>query len=211
MQGEVEYPVPPLAEPEAVALSARARSSSPRRSRGALRAPRQPPARGRARRGADEGALPGPDPRAPLAAPRPPEGRPDADPRQQTLRATIEWSYDLLVGRGAAALRTPLRLRRRLHARGGGAGLRRRPRHAAVARREEPPALHERALLDARDDPGVRGGAAELSATLDSLKAHAEWVLRFAEQAELEWTTPAGTAWFKRLNDEIDNVRAAIE
>ena len=48
-----------------------------------------------------------------------------------------------------------VRVRRRLHARGRRRGRRRRPRHPAVARREEPPPLHQRALLDARDDPGV--------------------------------------------------------
>ena len=38
-----------------------------------------------------------PDPRATIAAPRPAEGGRDADARQQTLRSTIEWSYDLLT------------------------------------------------------------------------------------------------------------------
>ena len=51
------------------------------------------------------------------------KGGRDADPRQQTLRATIEWSYELLSTRGAAALRPPVRLRRRLHARGRRGGL----------------------------------------------------------------------------------------
>ena len=38
------------------------------------------------------------------------KGGRDADPRQQTLRATIEWSYDLLAaGRGAAAVSRCLR------------------------------------------------------------------------------------------------------
>ena len=64
--------------------------------RRAVRAPRLAPARGRARRRSHEGADARPDPRAALAAPRPPKGGRDADPRQQTLRATIEWSYDLL-------------------------------------------------------------------------------------------------------------------
>ena len=40
---------------------------------------------------------PGAAPRAALAAPRPAQGGRDVDPRQQTLRATIEWSYDLLT------------------------------------------------------------------------------------------------------------------
>ena len=58
VQGEVEYPVPPLAEPEAVdpllrALAARAR----RGDRRALSPARQSSARGRARRRPHEGAL----------------------------------------------------------------------------------------------------------------------------------------------------------
>ena len=45
-------------------------------------------------------------------------GSRDAPERQRTLRATIEWSHDLLSARGAAAVRWPICLRRRLHAGG---------------------------------------------------------------------------------------------
>ena len=74
------------------ALAARAE----RGDRRALCAPRQPPARGRARRRPHEGALARQilerlSQRLDLL-----KGGRDADPRQQTLRATIEWSYDLL-------------------------------------------------------------------------------------------------------------------
>ena len=88
------------------------------------------------------------------------KGGRDADPRQQTLRATIEWTYDLLTAEEQ-------QLFGRLSVFAGGCTLeaaeevcRRRPGHAAVAGREEPPPLHERALLDAGDDPRVRGSAA---------------------------------------------------
>ena len=47
-----------------------------------------------------------------------------APPRQQTLLATVAWSYDLLPRGGAAPLRPPGGLRRGLDA-GGGEGLRR--------------------------------------------------------------------------------------
>ena len=59
------------------------------------------------------------------------------------------------------------RLRRRLDARGRRGGLRRRPRHARVARRQEPrPPPASGALLDARDDPRVlRGTASAASGT----------------------------------------------
>ena len=61
-----------------------------------MRPPRQPPARGRARRSTYEGADPGQvlerlSQRLDLL-----RGGRDADPRQQTLRATIEWSRELL-------------------------------------------------------------------------------------------------------------------
>ena len=95
VEGEVEYPVPPLAEP--------------RRSRSSASGPLEPERR-------DPRAVPRLDnlPLAvELAAARTKacpgqilerlsqrldllKGGRDADPRQQTLRATIEWSYDLL-------------------------------------------------------------------------------------------------------------------
>ncbi len=77
VQGEVEYAGPATAEPGGRlpllrALAARAE----RGDRGALPPPRLAPARGRARRRPHEGALARPDPGAPLAAPRPAQGRP---------------------------------------------------------------------------------------------------------------------------------------
>ena len=92
------------------------------------------------------------------------KGERDADPRQQTLRATIEWSYDLLA-------EDEQRLFARLSVFAGGCTLRgrrgdrrSRPGHPPVAPRQEPRAqarLEARpALLDARDDPRVRGRAA---------------------------------------------------
>ena len=150
--GEVEYPVPPLAEPEAVALFCERSQLEPSDGDGrALLASRQPPARRRARCGTDEGAQRRPDPRAPRAASRPAQGRPrrrsaPADPARDDR---VELRPPL--ARRAGTLRPPLRLRRRLHARGCRARGRRRPRHPPVARREKPRPLHQRALLDARD------------------------------------------------------------
>ena len=97
VQGEVEYPVPPLAETEAVALFCARSSLEPsdevaelcRRldnlplavELAAARTKALAPARILDRLAQRLDLLKG--------------GR-DADPRQQTLRATIEWSYDLL-------------------------------------------------------------------------------------------------------------------
>ena len=157
MQGEVEYEVPPLQEPEAVSLFCERSQLEPsdeiaelcRRLDSLPLAVELAAARTKAL--SPKQILERLSQRLDLL-----KGGRDADPRQQTLRATIEWSYELLSEEEQRLFRAPLRLRRRLHARGRRGGLRRRPRHPAVARREEPPSLHERALLDAGDDPGVR-------------------------------------------------------
>ena len=97
VQGEVEYAVPPLAEPEAVELfCARSQLEPDDDDRRAVPAPRRPAARRRAGRCPHERALAGADPRASLQRLDLLKGGRDADPRQQTLRATIEWSYELL-------------------------------------------------------------------------------------------------------------------
>ncbi len=88
-------------------------------------------------------------------------GARDAPERQRTLRATIEWSHDLLPQGVEGAVRPPLRLRGRLPARCRGGGLRRRPRRARDARRpRSAEADRRRPLPAARDDPRVRARAA---------------------------------------------------
>ena len=87
-------------------------------------------------------------------------GARDAPERQRTLRATIEWSYDLLADEEKL-------LFARLAVFRGGCTLEaaeevvgREPRRPAVARRQEPAPALAGALLDAGDDPRVRRRAA---------------------------------------------------
>ena len=62
--------------------------------------------------------------------------------------------------RGAAPLRPPRSLLRRLHAGGGRSGLRSRDRRVGLATRSEPRSQEWRSLHDAGDDPRVRWGEA---------------------------------------------------
>jgi len=100
VSGEQTYPVPPLAEPDGVALfSARARAVDPAFvpseavSELCLRLDSLPLELAAARTAlfSPEQLLERLSQRLDLL-----KGERDADPRQQTLRATIEWSYDLL-------------------------------------------------------------------------------------------------------------------
>jgi len=99
IQGEVEYPVPPLAEPEAVSLFCERTQSQPSEEIAELcaRLDSLPLAvelaAARAKALSPAQILERLSQRLDLL-----KGGRDADPRQQTLRATIEWSYDLLSG-----------------------------------------------------------------------------------------------------------------
>ena len=161
VDGEVEFAVPPLAAAEAVALFCERAQLEPsdeivelcRRldslplavELAAARATALSPAQILERLGAGLDLLRG--------------GR-DADPRQATLRATIAWSHDLLSD-------GERRLFRRLSVFAGGCTLEAAEQvvdadldtlQSLVEKSLAP--LLERALLDARDDPRVRGGAA---------------------------------------------------
>jgi len=97
VQGEVEYPVPPLAESEAVSLFCERAQLEPTEEIAELcvRLDNLPLAvelaAARAKALSPAQILERLSQRLDLL-----KGGRDADPRQQTLRATIEWSYDLL-------------------------------------------------------------------------------------------------------------------
>ena len=132
-------------------------------------------------------------------------------PRHRTLRAVVDWSWDLLSraerGLGAAARRVPRRrdadaeevapatVRRRRGAR------RARPRWS-TARCCRSVAGRRAALPDARDDPRVRARAARASAgELRATRARARALLRRARRAgrAAPARAPISSTWFARL------------
>ena len=107
----------------------------------------------------------------------------------------------------------------RLHARVGRGGLRRGPRRAGVARRQEPrpPAdgrRRRRALLDARDDPRVRRRATgSARRRLVVRRRHAERALSIAEAADLSPETGQGERAQRHelVLAEWNDIRSALD
>ncbi len=147
-----------------------------------------------------------------------PRDRPD---RQRTLRATIDWSYDLLDA-GEKLLFS------RLAVFAGGWTL---GSAAAVCQVEDPPCILEgvASLLDkglllrmeGRDAEArftmletVREYALERlaeSTTEDTIRRrHARFFLTLAEQAEPHLRGEEQSAWLERLDEDHDNVRTAL-
>jgi predicted ATPase len=135
----------------------------------------------------------------------------DADPRQQTLRATIAWSYDLLstdekrlfarmaVFRGGCTLETAEQV----------AG-------ADVAGLQS---LLDKSLLRRTGDrfwmlQTIREYANEVleqSGEADAVhRRHADHYLALGELAYAEWVD-RGLTWVRRLEEEHDNLRAALD
>jgi predicted ATPase/class 3 adenylate cyclase len=220
VSGEQTYPVPPLAEPDGVALFvARARAVDPSfvsseavaelcarldelplalelaAARTALFSPKQ--------------LLERLSERLDLL-----KGERDADPRQQTLRATIEWSYDLLNAEEQ-------RLFCRLAVFTGGCTYE-SAEEIADADPETLQSLLDKSLVRKRDSElgprfwmleTIREYATEgldASGEADELRRrHAEHFLDLAEDAEAHLTT--GGKWLDRLDVEVDNLRSALD
>ena len=137
----------------------------------------------------------------------------DVPERQRTLAATIAWSYEMLSD-------PEQRLFARLSVFAGGCTLeaaetvvRRRRRPSRLARGQEPGPAVEAALLDARDDQGVRPRAPPRArrASTRSRRRHADYFLAGAEAnyGEIfESLTQDQLHWFER---EQDNLRAALD
>jgi predicted ATPase/class 3 adenylate cyclase len=212
VEGEVEYPVPPLAVAEAVSLFCE-RAQVPASEDiaelclrldllplavelAAARTKALSPAQILERLGQRLDLLKG--------------GR-DVDPRQQTLRATIAWSYELL---------TPdeRRLFDRLAVFAGGCTLD-AAEEISEAMIDNLQSLVEKSLLRFSDDrywmlETIREFACERLAELRDAEQlqlrHATYYLRLAEQTESEVRGPAEEEWLRRLVKEQENFRSAL-
>ena len=208
VQGEVEYAVPPLAEQEAVRSSARARSSS-RRGRSPnsaagwtiCRWPSSWPPLGqacsrpsRSSSGSRSGSICSRVAAMRIPASRRCERRSSGPTSCSRPRSSS--SSPVCASLPAAARWKP---RKRLRC---------RPRHAAVACREEPRYVHGRALLDAGDDSGVRRKTSLRDRVAHDLRGTTRGV--YLELAEHEGAVRLGLRSFAGSTIEHDNMRAAL-
>src|SRR5205085_5012260 len=150
-------------------------------------------------------------------------GRRTALPRHQTLRATLDWSYELLPETERVVLR-------RLAIFAGGFSLTTASAIAASTGIAATNVVEDVANLLAkslvRADVGhaspqyrlletTRAYALEKLAESGELETisrrHAEYYLRLFEQAEAEWETRPTAEWVANYGRHIDNVRAALD
>jgi predicted ATPase/class 3 adenylate cyclase len=136
----------------------------------------------------------------------------DLDPRQQTLRATIAWSHDLLG-------LPEQQLFARLSVFAGGATLQ-AIEDICEADLDELASLVDKSLLNRSGDrfwmyETIREYASERLA--DDVRAveladnHLAWYLALAERARAEASGDGADPWFDRLDADHDNLRAALD
>jgi len=140
------------------------------------------------------------------------KGGRDADPRQQTLRATVEWSYDLLTDDEAA-------LFRRLAVFAGGCTFE-AAEEVAGADIDLLQSLAEKSLIRQTDGriwmlETIRGYAAERLAESGEVEAlrrrHLDWIVSLAGRLSLRASRAELERWSKEVTAEEDNVRAALD
>jgi predicted ATPase len=213
VRGEVEYEVPPLAASEAVDLF-RARSGLPPSSEIAELCARLDSlplavelAAARTKALSVAQILERLSQRLDLL-----KGGRNAEVRHETLRATIEWSYDLLTAEEQ-------RLFRRLAVFAGGCTLEAAEK-VADADLDTLQSLVEKSLLRFSEErygmlETIREYAAERLEEVgegDELRAlHGAWVLTLAETAEDHLRGDEAPAWMSRLDAEIDNIRFVMD
>ena len=147
-----------------------------------------------------------------------------AQPRQQTLRGVVDWSYDLLFSDEQRVLRRLSVFTGGFGLRGRGAGdvrRRRRPRGRDRPRRPSGRQVARRGHRPQRRDAGTScsrpswttdarssSAADEVDATRDR---HLAWILELATEAEPQLRGPAQADWTVVLETERDNIRTAVE
>src|SRR5436309_5725489 len=213
VRGEVEYPVRPLAEPEAVTLFCERSGLDPDETTAelCLRLDNLPLAVELA--AARTGVLTPPQildrlaQRLDLL-----KGGRDAEARQHTLRATIEWSHDLLAD-------DEKQLFARLAVFSGGCSL---DAAEAVtgADLDTLQSLIDKSLVRHTEPrfwmrETIRESALEPLGDSDDADAiarrHAEWFLALAEEAEPFLKGAEQRVWLERLEDEHDNLRTSLD
>jgi len=135
----------------------------------------------------------------------------DAEARQQTLRATIGWSYDLLDDEEAS-------LFRQLSIFAGGCTLE-TAEETLAAEPDTLQSLIEKSLVGRNGDrfwmlETIRQfGLEQLEAEGESdsaLATYGHWMLRLAESAREELYGPRQEEWFERLGQELGNIAEVI-
>jgi predicted ATPase/class 3 adenylate cyclase/Tfp pilus assembly protein PilF len=212
VQGEVEYPVPPLAEAEAASLFCeRAQTEASEEIAELCRRLDNLPlavelAAARTRALSPTQILQRLSQRLDLL-----RGGRDADPRQLTLRATIEWSYDLLAVEGQQLLR-------RLSVFAGGCTLE-AAEEVCEANLDTLQSLVEKSLLRYSNErywmlETIREYALErledLGGATSIRRKHAEFFVVFAETEERKLRGPNEQDALARLDAEHDNLREAL-
>ena len=147
------------------------------------------------------------------------EGPADLPDRQRTLHATLGWSYALLTGdqrrlhgqlavfAGGSALEdavavagSPQGILADLEALVG----------ASLLRREVGDGIVRLSMLETVREDAI--GRLAAAGTLDDCRRrHADHFLAFAEQAEEGLAGAEQARWLQRVEDELDNVRAALD
>ncbi len=212
VQGEVEYPVPPLASSEAVALFCQRSGleSSEEITELCARLDNLPLAvelaAARARALSPAQILERLSQRLDLF-----RGGRDAEARQQTLRATIAWSYDLLPEEEQRAVRS-------LSVFAAGCELT-AAEEVAGADLDRLQALVEKSLLRFSNErywmlETIREYAAErLQAEPEAseiFERHTRFYTELSRSARGELRGPSQAEWLARLDPELENLRAAI-
>ena len=139
-------------------------------------------------------------------------------PRQQTIRASIDWSWSLL-------LKSERTFLRQLSVFAGGWTLESAQAVCDGDVLELTSALVKKSLIEVQQEAGhrtryrfheivrqyARAKLVEASEEGILRTRHLKYFLQLSEQAELALKGPAQMEWFARLNTERDNIRAALE